>query len=307
MAKITAAMVKQLRDKTGAGMMDAKKALEETGGDMEQAVDYLRTKGLAKAEKKSSRTAAEGLVGIATEMQKGAAVEINSETDFVARNEEFQNFVARVAEIALDVDTLEALKEADYGNGKTVRDTLTDLVAKIGENMTLRRMEQIAVEKGLVAEYTHGALAPGLGSIGVLVGLESEADPEAMEALGKQLAMHIAAANPQAIDRDGVDAAELEREREVLKEQAVASGKPPEIAEKMVEGRLRKFYEEICLMEQTFVIDNESKISDVLENAAKETGAEIKLTGFVRLHLGEGLEKKEEDFAAEVAKTATGS
>lgn len=306
MADITASMVKELREKTGAGMMDAKKALVENGGDMDQAVDWLRTKGLAKAEKKSGRIAAEGLVAIATDGTKGSVIELNSETDFVARNEEFQNFVRQVAQLSLNVDDAEALKTQNLENGKNVQEALTDLIAKIGENMSLRRSARLEVGKGVVAAYVHGALADGLGKIGVLVALESEASQEALQAVGKQVAMHIAAANPQFLNIKSVDADVLDRERNVLKEQAIASGKPADIAEKMVEGRLRKYYEEICLTEQIFVIDGETKISDVIQNAAKEAGSSIELTGFARFQLGEGIEKEEEDFAAEVAKAANG-
>jgi len=306
MADITASMVKDLREKTGAGMMDAKKALTENGGDMEKAIDYLRQKGLAKAEKKSSRTAAEGLVAIATDGTRGAVVEINSETDFVSRNEEFQSFVKNVAQVALGVNSLEELAAADFGNGKSVADSLTDLIAKIGENMTLRRFEKVEVSQGAVVPYMHGALADNLGKIGVLVALESSADEAALQATGKQLAMHIAAAFPKYLDRDSVDAGAMEKEREFLIEQAKAEGKPAEIAEKMVEGRMRKFYEEVCLMDQVFVIDGETRVSDVLANAGKDAGSDIKLTGYQRIQLGEGIEKEEEDFAAEVAKAANG-
>lgn len=305
MANITASMVKELRESTGAGMMDAKKALVENDGDMEKAVDWLRTKGLAKAAKKSGRTAAEGLVAIATGGAKGAVIELNSETDFVARNEEFQSFVNKVAQKALAVDSLEELAAADFG-GKSVADSLTDLIAKIGENMSLRRMQALSVSQGAVVGYVHGALAPGLGKIGVLVALESSAPQDKLEALGKQIAMHVAAANPQFLGASDVSADVLDRERSVLKEQAIASGKPADIAEKMVEGRIRKFYEEICLTEQVFVIDNETKISQVVANAAKDAGADIKLTGFARVQLGEGIEKEDEDFAAEVAAVANG-
>ncbi len=306
MADITASMVKELRDKTGAGMMDAKKALVENDGNVDQAIDWLRTKGLAKAEKKSGRTAAEGLVAIATDCTKGAVVEINSETDFVARNEEFQSFVKKVAAIALEAENAEELAGKEFEGGKNVQESLTDLIATIGENMSLRRSRRLEVSKGAITSYIHGALSDGLGKIGVLVALESDADASALEALGKQIAMHVAAANPQALDKGSVDADTLERERSVLKEQAIASGKPPEIAEKMVEGRLRKFYEEICLLEQTSVIDGETKIADVIANAAKEAGAEIKLADYARIQLGEGIEKEEEDFAAEVAAAANG-
>ena len=305
MAEITAAKVKELREKTGAGMMDAKKALTENGGDMDAAVDWLRTKGLAKAAKKSGRTAAEGLVAVVTEGTKGAVVELNSETDFVSRNEEFQSFVRDVAKVALNAKDVEALAAADL-NGKPVSENLTDLIAKIGENMTLRRTASLEVSKGEVVAYVHGALADGLGKIGVLVALESDASADALQALGKQLAMHVAAANPQFLDTSSVDPEVAERERNVLIEQAKAEGKPQEIAEKMVEGRMNKFFKEICLTEQVFVIDGETKVADVVANAAKEAGSEIKLSGYLRVQLGEGIEKEEEDFAAEVAKAANG-
>ena len=304
MAQITATLVKELREKTGAGMMDAKKALTEVDGDIDAAVDLLRTKGLAKAEKKSSRTAAEGLVSVAVDGTTGVAVEINSETDFVARNEGFQNFVKSVTNTALkSADDLEALKAADL-DGKPVSEALTDLIAKIGENMTLRRVEKLSVSNGVVGSYVHNAVTDGLGKIGVLVALESTGDTDKLTALAKQIAMHVAAAFPKCLDKDSVDTAEMERERTVLKEQAVAEGKPPEIAEKMVEGRMRKYFEEVCLLEQTFVIDNETKIKDLVANAAADVGAPVKLKAYARVQLGEGIEKEEEDFAAEVAKTA---
>lgn len=299
MTQISASMVKELRDKTGAGMMDAKKALVESNGDFEAAVDWLRTKGLAKAAKKSSRTAAEGLVAVATDGKRGAVVEINSETDFVARNAEFQGFAKKVSEIALGASSIEDLAQKDYGNGKSVQETLTDLIAKIGENMGLRRMETLDVSKGAVASYVHGELVPGLGAIGVLVALESDASADDLAGAGKQIAMHVAAAFPKYLDRNSVDAAAMEKEREFLIEQAKAEGKPEEIAQKMVEGRMRKYYEEVCLTDQIFVIDGESKVSDV----AGKAGA--KITGFARMQLGEGIEKEEEDFAAEVAKAAS--
>ena len=305
MAEITAAKVKELREKTGAGMMDAKKALTESGGDMDAAMEELRKKGMAKADKKSSRTAAEGLVAVVTDGPKGAIVELNAETDFVSRNEEFQGFVEKVAQKALDANSAEELAAADL-DGKSVKDSLTDLIAKIGENMALRRMEKLEVSQGAVVAYVHGALKDGLGKIGVLVALESDADQSVLEPLGKQIAMHTAAAFPKYLDRNDVDAAEMEKERSFLIEQAKAEGKPQEIAEKMVEGRMRKYFEEICLLDQKSVIDGETKISDVVANAAKDAGKEIKLTGFTRFQLGEGIEKEEEDFAAEVAKTANG-
>ncbi len=277
MAQITAALVKELRESSGAGMMDCKKALTETEGNLEAAVDWLRKKGLAAAAKKAGRVAAEGLVGVASKGTSGAVVEVNSETDFVARNENFQDFVRSCAEISLGVGgDLEQTKSADFpGSGNSVADELTNMIAKIGENMALRRTAGISVNSGVVCSYIHNQSAPGLGKIGVLVGLESEGDQAKLEALGRQLAMHVAAAQPQAVDRDGVDASALERERSVLSEQARASGKPEEIIEKMVEGRLRKFYEEVCLLEQVFVIDGENKVSKVLDTAAKDVGAPI--------------------------------
>lgn len=302
MADIKASDVKELREKTGVGMMDAKKALVENGGDMEAAVDWLRKAGLSKAAKKSGRTAAEGLVAIATEGTKGAVVEINAETDFVARNEQFQEFVKKVADIALGVNTVDELAAAEYEGGKSVADTLTSLIATIGEHMTLRRMEKLEVSNGLVAGYVHSALADGLGKIGVLVAVESSADADAIQAAGKQVAMHVAAARPEFLNPEAVDPAALEREKAVLFEQARASGKPDEIIEKMMTGRIRKYYEEICLSEQTFVIDGETKISKVIENI----GGDAKLANFARIELGEGIEKVEEDFAAEVAAVANG-
>lgn len=308
MAEITAALVKQLRETSGAGMMDCKKALTETAGDLEAAVDWLRKKGLAAAAKKAGRVAAEGLVGVAAEGTRGAVVEVNSETDFVARNDAFQGFVAKVAEVALQVGgDLEALKAAQFpGTGNAVADELTNMIARIGENMNLRRAAAVTVNDGVVCSYIHNQTAPGLGKIGVLVGLESTGDKAKLEALGKQLAMHVAAAQPQAVDRSGVDASALERERDVLSEQARASGKPEDIIAKMVEGRLRKFYEEVVLLEQVFVIDGETKVSKVLEAAAKDAGAPVAIAGFVRLQLGEGIEREEQDFAAEVAATLGG-
>ena len=302
---ITASMVKELREKSGAGMMDAKKALVENNGDMEAAVDWLRTKGLAKAAKKSGRTAAEGLVAIATEGTKGSVVEVNAETDFVSRNEEFQKFVGNVSKAALNTSSVEELAAETCCGDKSIADTLTDLIATIGENMTLRRSQTLEVSEGTVVGYVHGALTDGMGKIGVLVALESSAEPAALEALGKQIAMHVAAANPAALDRDSVNADDIERERAVLIQQAKEEGKPEEIAEKMVTGRINKYYSEICLLEQTFVIDGESKVQAVVDAAAKEAGTDIKLTAFSRFQLGEGIEVEEEDFAAEVAKVAS--
>jgi elongation factor Ts len=302
MAEITASLVKELREKTGAGMMDCKRALGETQGDIEGAVDWLRKKGLAAAAKKAGRIAAEGLVGVATSGTAGAVVEVNSETDFVARNEAFQNFVRQVADLTLANGQIEAVKAAAFpGSTRNVAEELTHLVATIGENMNLRRVLRLQVAKGAVVSYVHNALAPGLGKIGVLVALESAGDAGKLAALGKQLAMHVAAANPQFLAIADVDAASLERERDVLREQAKASGKPDAIIDKMVEGRLRKYYEEVVLLEQIFVIDGETRIAKVVEAAAKEAGAPIKIVAFARFALGEGIEKEQADFAAEVA------
>lgn len=307
MAEITAAMVKELRETSGAGMMDAKKALVENNGDMQAAQDWLRKKGLSTAAKKSSRTAAEGLVGLNISGTTGVVLEVNAETDFVARNEQFQNFVAKAGEIALTkADTIEALAEVDFGGGKTVQGQLTDLIATIGENMSLRRMVKLSVNDGVVAGYVHNVLAPGMGKIGVLVALESTGDKEKLEALGKQIAMHVAAAFPQYLTREEVDASAIERERNVLRDQAKQQGKTDEVIEKMLEGRMRKFYEEIVLLDQIFVVDGETRISALLENAAKDVGAPVTLKAFARLQLGEGIEKEEADFAAEVAAAVNG-
>ena len=302
---ITASMVKELREKTGAGMMDCKKALSEVEGDLEQAIDWLRKKGLAAAAKKAGRTAAEGLVGVATQGNRGAVVELNAETDFVARNEKFQQFVKTVTDLALDAGgDMASLEEAPYpGPGRTVAEELTQQIATIGENMNLRRVAGFEVDPGVVASYVHGQVAPGMGKIGVVVALESAGNAESLSAFGKQLAMHIAAANPQAVDIVDVDASALEREREVLADQARASGKPEEIIAKMVEGRLRKYYEEVVLLEQVFVIDGETKVRKAVEAAGKEAGGDVRVVGFARFQLGEGIEKEEADFAAEVAAT----
>ncbi len=299
MAQISAALVKELRDKTGAGMMDCKKALSETGGDVEEAVDWLRKKGVASAAKKAGRVAAEGLVGTFVEGNRGALVEINCETDFVARNEEFQGFVASCAKLALEAGgNLETLAGVAYPDGSgSVQDKLTNMIATIGENMNLRRTAVVTVDQGAVAAYVHNNVAPGLGKIGVLVGLESAADAERLQAVGRNLAMHIAFAAPQAVDVSSVSAATLERERNVLIEQARASGRPEEIIEKMVEGRLRKFYEEIVLLEQPYSgppsqdIEAEAKLSKALDKLGKDLGNEVKISGFGRFHLGEGIEK----------------
>jgi len=306
MAEITAALVKELREKTGAGMMDCKKALTETKGAFDDAVDWLRKKGLSAAAKKAGRVAAEGLVGVAAGGTTGAVVEVNAETDFVARNEQFQGFVRSVADTVLAKgDDVEALKAAPVpGGSRSIGDELTQLIATIGENMALRRAKKLSVNNGLVAAYVHNQAASGLGKIGVLVALESGAAQDKLAALGKQLAMHVAAAAPQALTPADVDPSALERERNVLAEQARASGKPENIIAKMVEGRLRKYYEDVVLLEQTSVIDGETKIAKVIEAAGKELGALVKVTGFVRFALGEGIEKAQSDFAAEVAATA---
>ncbi len=302
MAEISASLVKDLREKTGAGMMDCKKALAETGGDLEAAVDWLRKKGLSAAAKKSGRVAAEGLVGVAASGTKGAVVEVNAETDFVARNEQFQAFVKSVAQAALDKgDDLAAIKAAKAGDGKTLEEGLTSLVATIGENMTLRRAKALSVKQGLVASYMHSAAAPGLGRIGVLVALESNGDAAKLAEVGKQIAMHIAAANPQFLTIASVDPAALARERAVLADQAAASGKPANVIEKMVDGRVRKYYEEVVLLEQVSIHDGETKIAKVLEAAGKTAGAPVAVTGFARFALGEGVQKEAKDFAAEVA------
>ena len=305
MAEITAATVKELRERTGAGLMDCKKALAETSGDMEAAVDWLRAKGLAAAAKKAGRTAAEGLVGVAVEGTRGAAVEVNSETDFVAKNELFQEFVRNVARIALDQGSdVEALSSAPYATGGTVAEALTENIAKIGENQSLRRASVLEVSEGAVVSYVHNAVAPGLGKIGVLVALESAAPAEVLQTLGKQIAMHIAAANPLALTGEELDPALIERERAIAIEKAKESDKPQNIVEKMVEGGLAKFRKESALLSQLFVMDNKTPVSEVLASSAKEAGTGIALTSFVRFQLGEGIEKKQDDFAAEVAAAA---
>ena len=302
---ITAAMVKELREKSGAGMMDCKTALTEAGGDMEAAVDWLRTKGLAKAAKKAGRVAAEGLVGVAADGNKAAVIELNSETDFVARNEGFQELVSNVAKVAVGTDgSVEAVSAANLG-GKPVADAITDAIATIGENMTLRRTAVLAVNEGVVATYVHSAVSDGLGKIGVLVALESAGDKDKLNGLGRQIAMHVAATSPLALNTDELDPTVVEREKSVFSEQARESGKPENIIEKMVDGRLRKFYEEVTLVKQAFVINPDQTVEQAVEALAKEIGAEVKLTGFVRFALGEGIEKEEQDFAAEVA-AATG-
>jgi elongation factor Ts len=305
MADITAAMVKDLREKSGAGMMDCKKALTESNGDMEAAVDWLRAKGLATASKKSSRTAAEGLVGVAVNGKKGAAVEVNSETDFVAKNDQFQGFVRTVTELSLaNGDDVEALKGVAYPGGGTVGDTLTANIASIGENQTLRRAKILEVSEGVVVPYVHNAVSPGMGKIGVLVALESAAPTATLEALGKQLAMHVAAAFPIALDETGVDADVIARERAIASEKAAESGKPAEVIAKMVDGAVTKFLKENTLINQLFVMDGKTKISDVVAAAGKDAGTPIVLKDYVRFQLGEGIEKEVSDFAAEVAATS---
>ncbi|CAN7427034.1 translation elongation factor Ts [Rhizobium sp. LjRoot30] len=308
MSNVTAAMVKDLREKTGAGMMDCKKALAETNGDIEAAIDWLRAKGIAKADKKSGRTAAEGLVSIAGNGTKAVVVEVNSETDFVARNDAFQDLVRGVAQVALTTDgTVEAVSAATYpASGKSVSDTIKDAVATIGENMALRRSVALSVEDGVVATYIHNSVADGLGKLGVLVALKSTGDKEALNAIGRQVAMHIAATNPLALRPEDVDAAVAERERNVFIEQSRASGKPDNIIEKMVDGRMRKFFEEVALLSQSFVINPDLTVAAAVKEAEKAVGAPIEVTGMARLLLGEGVEKEETDFAAEVAAAAKG-
>jgi elongation factor Ts len=303
MAEVTATLVKELREKTGAGMMDCKRALGDTGGDIEAAVDWLRKKGLAAAASKAGRVAAEGLIGVATRGSVGAVVEVNSETDFVARNNEFQTFVREVSALALDGNgEIGSLKEVAYpGSGRTVEAELTYLIATIRENLVLRRLKRLSAGQGGVFSYVHNALGPGIGKIGVIVALTSTIAPDELAVLGKQLAMHIAAASPLYLDVASVPKSALEREREVLREQARATGRPEEIIEKMVDGRLRKFYEEVVLLEQIFVVDQKTKISLVVEQAAKAAGRPIRVAGFVRFSLGEGIDRNRIDFAAEVA------
>ncbi len=300
MAEITPAAVKTLRERTGAGMMDCKRALTESAGEMELAVDWLRKKGLSAAAKKSGRVAAEGLVGVATGPQRAAMVEVNAETDFVARNETFQAFVREVAAIALRIgDDVEAIRAAAYlDTGRSVAEQLTEMVATIGENMNLRRAVVLDVRQGVVASYIHSAVTPGLGKIGVLVAVEGDSELDALETLGRQVGMHVAAAKPEALDVDAVDAAALQRERAVLEEQARASGKPDAVIAKMVEGRIRKYYEEVVLLEQVWVHDGESRVRAVASKAG------VQLAGFVRYALGEGIERNAGDFAAEVAAAA---
>lgn len=307
MAEITAAAVKELREKTGVGMMDCKRALTECSGDMEAAIDWLRKKGLSKAAKKAGRAAAEGLVGIAAKDGAAVAVEINAETDFVARNDEFKDFVKKAAEIALTVDgDAEKLLAAPFAGSDTVQHTLTNLIAKIGENMTLRRAQALSVNPGVVASYVHSAVTPETGKIGVLVALKSEGDKEKLTHLGRQLAMHIAAVAPLAVSVESLPADVVAHERSVQQDIVAqkSAGKPANIVEKMLEGAMRKFYEENVLLSQIFVIDGKAKVEDVLKEAAKDVGAPVEVTGFVRYKVGEGIEKKADDFAEEVSKLA---
>jgi len=308
MADFSVADVKKLRERTGAGMMDAKKALAEAGGDIEAAVDALRAKGLATAQKKSSRTAAEGLVGVAVSGTRGVAVEVNSETDFVAKNDQFQSFVRNVTAVALELgtDDVDALKAAAYPTGGTVSEKLTDNVATIGENQQIRRIKTVAVEKGAVVSYMHTAAADGLGKIGVLIALESEAGADVLEPLGKQLAMHAAAAFPMALDADSLDAEVIERERKIAAEKAAETGKPEDVQAKMVDGAVKKFAKENALLSQIFVMDNKTVIADLVAQAGKAAGTPIVLKDYARFQLGEGIEKEETDFAAEVAAAVAG-
>ena len=303
---ISASMVKELRDKTGAGMMDCKNALNENDGDIEAAIDWLRAKGIAKADKKSGRTAAEGLVAVNSEGSKAAIIEFNTETDFASRNEEFQELAGGLAKVALGTDgSTDAINASDI-NGKTVAETITSAIATIGENMGLRRAAVMEVSTGVVASYVHNSVSQGLGKIGVLVALESTGDEAALNAIGHQLAMHVAATNPLAATKEDMDQAVVDREKAILVESARESGKPDNIIEKMVEGRIRKFFEENVLLSQIFVIDGENTVEQVIKNAEKDAGSPIALKGFVRFQLGEGIEKEADDFAAEVAAMAKG-
>ena len=304
---ISASLVKELREATGAGMMDCKKALGETSGDLDAAIDWLRKKGLSAAAKKASRVASEGLVGVVGEGTSGALIEVNAETDFVSRNEDFQKFVRELTGLAGSAADLDALAGMDYpGTGRTVSEELTHQIATIGENMNIRRMEKLSVKEGRIVSYVHNATADGMGRIGVLVALESSAPADALTALGKQLAMHVAATAPASLTADDLDPELVAKERQILVDQAVQSGKPKDIAEKMVEGRMKKFMKEVVMLEQVFVVDGETQVSKVIENAAKEAGAPITMTAFARFNLGEGIEKEESDFAAEVAEQLKG-
>ncbi|MFA6154330.1 translation elongation factor Ts [Mesorhizobium sp.] len=299
---ISAAQVKELRDLTGAGMMDCKAALTETNGNMEEAVDWLRKKGISKADKKAGRTAAEGLIGVDNGVREAAVVEVNSETDFVARNAAFQEIVANVAKVALAYGTTEAVAAANYpGSDKSVADTIKDAVGTIGENMGFRRSAKLTVPHGAVATYVHNAVADGLGKLGVLVAIETTGNAHAANAFGRQVAMHVAATNPMALTAEQIDPAAVEREKAIFSDQARQSGKPEAIIEKMVEGRMRKFYEEVVLLKQAFVLNPDITVEQALKDAEKEIGAPAKISAYLRFALGEGIEKEETDFAAEVA------
>ena len=301
MANITAQMVKELRERTGAGMMDCKAALQETNGDMEQAVDLLRKKGLAKAAKKAGRIAAEGLIGLAVEGPKGVLVEVNSETDFVARNELFQGLVKMIANVALTVGTdMEKIKAAKVGH-ITIADAIADTIAKIGENMTLRRASQLSVGTGVIASYVHNSVEEGLGKIGVLVALESTGKAEELKRFGRMVAMHVAASNPQAIDSSGLDPEVVRREKDVLADKYKAQGKPANVVEKIVESGLKTFYKEVCLLDQAYIHEPDKSVSQALKEAEGKAGGPIKVTGFVRYALGEGIDRPESDFGGEVA------
>lgn len=307
MTQITATLVKDLRDRTGAGMMDCKKALNESNGDLEAAIDWLRKKGLSAAAKKAGRVAAEGLVGVYVDGLEGAVLEVNAETDFVGRNEQFQGFVSKLTEHSLKHGrSLEDLLDSPFpGSARTVKDELTHLISVIGENMSIRRLARQSVSKGVVSGYIHSGVTDSLGRIAVLVGVESSAaDKTALQDLGRKIAMHVAASNPQALRVEDLDPTLLTREKEVLVDQAKASGKPEAVIEKMVEGRLRKFYEEVVLLEQPFIMDTDKKIKDILFDAAKALGTPVSLSGYVAYKLGEGIEKKEDDFASEVSNLA---
>jgi elongation factor Ts len=301
MANITAQMVKELRERTGAGMMDCKAALQETNGDMEQAVDLLRKKGLAKAAKKAGRIAAEGLIGLAVDGPKGVLVEVNSETDFVARNDLFQGLVKMIANVALKVGTdMEKIKAAKVGS-ITIADAIADTIAKIGENMTLRRASQLSVGTGVIASYVHNSVEEGLGKIGVLVALESTGKADELKRFGRMVAMHVAASNPQAIDSSGLDAEVVRREKDVLADKYKAQGKPANVVEKIVESGLKTFYKEVCLLDQAYIHEPDKSVSQAIKEAEGKAGGPIKVTGFVRYALGEGIDRPESDFGGEVA------
>ena len=303
MSEVSAILVKKLRDTTGAGMMDCKRALTETSGNFEEAIDWLRKKGIAAAGKKAGRVAAEGLVAVAVNANKtvGVAIELNSETDFVARNDKFQAMVSDIAKTALNTSSLEELKEAKLSTGRSAQDEVTENIGVIGENLNLRRMAKISVTKGVVASYVHNNIATDMGKIAVLVALESDIDQAALQTLGKQLAMHIAASKPIALNIDQVDSSAVDRERDIFSEQAKNSGKPQEIIDKMVEGRIKKFYQEVVFLEQAFVMDGKTRVQDVVDKFAADNKGTVKVTGFVSFELGQGIETEEKDFASEVA------